>query len=181
MPTAGDSVSRSNTCEPAAAAVALLATTCGGGRGVTVEPLGDTPSDHVLSSCEPAGDQGTAMLVEASGELPLVTTMEQAVADHPDAEFMIDQLLEEGQSREDALHKMYAQVVGQQLFADAQQLPGFLTGAYARPEDGEPFELSFSGAVPEDLDPRCLRAGIVRPGGHRRRGRPRPPGDGRRP
>ena len=45
------------------------------------------------------------------------------------------------------------QVVGQQLFADAQLLPGFVTGAYARPEAGEPFQLSFSGPVPDELDP----------------------------
>ncbi|TVR25479.1 MAG: hypothetical protein EA387_03880 [Nitriliruptor sp.] len=43
--------------------------------------------------------------------------------------------------------------MGQELFADAQQLPGFITGAYARPEAGEPFRLSFSGAVPDELDP----------------------------
>ncbi len=66
---------------------------------------------------------------------------------------MVEQLQDEGSSREDALHDMYAQVVGQQLLADAQQLPGFVTGAYARPSEGEPFQLSFSGPVPDELDP----------------------------
>lgn len=136
----------------AAAAVALLAVACSGG-GVSVEPLDDTPTEDVLSSCEPAGEQETTTLVEASAELPPVATMEAAVATNPDAEFMVEQLQDEGASREDALHRMYAQVVGQQLLADAQQLPGFVTGAYARPERGEPFLLSFSGAVPEELDP----------------------------
>jgi hypothetical protein len=137
----------------AAVAVALLAVACGGGGDVRVDPLGDTPTENVLSSCEPAGDQETTTLVEASGDPPPVATMEEAVADNPDAEFMLEQLQDEGESRGDALHRMYAQVVGQQLFADARQLPGFVTGAYARPLHGEPFQLSFSGEVPEDLDP----------------------------
>lgn len=50
---------------------------------------------------------------------------------------------------------MYGQVVGRQLLADAGQLHGFVTGAYARPLDDEPFQLSFSGAVPEELDPEA--------------------------
>lgn len=136
-----------------AVAVALLAGACGDAGGVSVDPLGDRPPEDVLSSCEPAGDQETTTLVEVGGQLPPVARMEAAVADNPDAEFMVEQLQDEGAAREDALHKMYAQVVGQRLFADAQQLPGFVTGAYARPEGGEPFQLSFSGRVPEELDP----------------------------
>lgn len=132
-------------------AVAVLAGACGGGGGVTVDPLGGEGGD-ALSACEPAGEQQTRTLLEASGGLPSVATMEQAVAGDPDAGFMIEQRQDEGASREDALHQMYAQVVGQQLFADAQQLPGFVTGAYARPDAGEPFQLSFSGSVPDDLD-----------------------------
>lgn len=107
----------------------------------------------MLSSCEPAGDQQTTTLVEAGGELPSVASMERAVAGNPDAEFMVEQRQDEGASRQDALHEMYAQVVGQHLLADAQQLPGFVTGAYARPEAGEPFQLSFSGPVPDGFDP----------------------------
>ncbi len=137
----------------AGVAVALLAAACGAGGGVTVDPLVDGPAEEVLSSCEPAGDQETTTLVEATGELPSVASMEQAVADNPDAEFMVEQRQDEGASRENALHEAYAQVVGQQLFADAQQLPGFVTGAYARPDAGEPFQLSFSGPVPDELDP----------------------------
>jgi len=137
----------------AGVAVALLAGACGGGGGVTVDPLADGPSGDVLSSCEPAGDQETTTLVEVSGELPSVASMEWALVDSPDGEFMVEQRQEEGASREDALHQMYAQVVGQQLFADAQHLPGFVTGAYARPDTDEPFQLSFSGSVPDELDP----------------------------
>ncbi|MEX2503776.1 MAG: hypothetical protein WD378_02935 [Egicoccus sp.] len=118
-----------------------------------MDPLAGGPTEDVLSSCEPAGDQETTTLVEASVELPPVASMEEAVSGNPDAEFMVEQLQEEGQSREVALHQMYAQVVGQQLFADVQPLPGFVEGAYARPHAGEPFELSFAGPVPDELDP----------------------------
>ncbi len=134
-------------------ALAVLTGACGAADGVTVEPLADGSAGDVLSSCEPAGDQETTTLVEASGELPAVDTMQEAVSGNPDAEFMVEQRQEEGASREDALHEMYAQVVGQQLFTDARQLPGFVTGAYARPEAGEPFQLSFSGSVPDELYP----------------------------
>lgn len=138
----------------AAVAVALLTSACAGGGGVSVDPLEDTASGDVLSSCEPAGgDQETSVLVEASGELPPVATMEEAVATNPDAQFMVDQLQDEGRPREEALHQMYGQYVGERLLADARQLPGFVTGAYAQPEDGEPFQLSFSGPVPDELDP----------------------------
>ncbi len=134
-------------------ALALLAGACGGADRVSIDPLGDGSDDEVLSSCEPAGDQETSTLVEAGGGLPSVAVMEEAVAGNPDAEFMVEQRQEEGVSYEDALHEMYGQVVGQELFADARQLPGFVTGAYARPETGEPFRLSFSGPVPDELDP----------------------------
>ncbi|MFN2344425.1 MAG: hypothetical protein ABR616_01750 [Dermatophilaceae bacterium] len=137
----------------AGVALALLAGACGGADGVSIDPLGDGSDGEVLSSCEPAGDQQAITLVEASGELPAVATMEEAVAGNPDAEFMVEQRQDEGVSYEDALHEMYAQVVGEQLLADAQLLPGFVTGAYARPETGAPFRLSFSGPVPGELDP----------------------------
>ncbi len=133
--------------------LALLAVACGGTRGVTVTPLGDTSDDDVLSSCEPAGSEDTTTLVEASGERPPVAAMEEAVADDPDAQFMVEELEAEGHPREDALHAMYAQIVGQRLFAEATQLPGYVTGAYARPLRSEPFQLSFSGQLPEELDP----------------------------
>jgi len=134
-------------------ALAMLAGACAGTDGVSVDPLGDGADGDVLSSCEPAGDQQATTLVDASAELPAVATMEEAVAGNPDAEFMVEQRQDEGASYEDALHEMYAQAIGEQLFADAQQLPGFVTGAYARPETGEPFRLSFSGPVPDELDP----------------------------
>jgi hypothetical protein len=134
-------------------AVALLMAGCGGTRDVTVDPFGAGADDDTLSSCEPVDGGDTTMLVEASGERPPLATMEEAVADNPDAQFMVEELEAEGRSREDALHAMYAQVVGQRLFADATQLPGYVTGAYARPLKDEPFQLSFSGPVPEDLDP----------------------------
>jgi hypothetical protein len=143
----------------AAVAVALLVGGCGGGGGVSVAPLGGSPTGDVLSSCEPSGDQRTTTLVEASGELPSVASMQEAVSGNPDAELMVEQLRAEGRSREDALHTMYAQSVGEKLFADAQRLPGFVTGAYARPDAGEPFQLSFSGPVPDELDPRAYDLG----------------------
>lgn len=65
----------------------------------------------------------------------------------------IAELEAEGRSREDILHHMYAQPVGQRLIADAQQLPGFVAAAYARPLESEPFQLSFSGEIPDQLDP----------------------------
>lgn len=137
----------------AIAAVAVTMAACASEGDVAMDPIEDTPAEDVLSSCEPAGDQETITLVEASGELPPVATMEEAVAGNPDAEFMVEQLQDEGRSREEALHQMYAQVVGGKLFADVQELPGFVTGAYARPDVGEPFQLSFSGEVPDEFDP----------------------------
>lgn len=133
--------------------VTLLAAACGGARGGTAGELGDGSADGVLSSCEPAGGGDTATLVEVSGERPPLATMEEAVAGNPDAEFRVEELQAEGRSREEALQAMYAQVVGERLFADAAQLPGYLAGAYARPLEGEPFRLTFSGEVPEELDP----------------------------
>ena len=138
---------------------ALLAAACGGTREGTVAPLADRSDDEVLSPCEPTTGGDTTMLVEPTGEPPPVAAMEEAVADNPDAEFMADELQAEGRSRQDALHEMYAQVVGQRLFDDVQQLPTYVTGAYARPLEGEPFQLSFSGAVPEELDPGAYDLG----------------------
>lgn len=137
----------------ALAAVALLAAACGGTRIGSVDPLGEGPEDDVLSSCAPADEGETTLLVEPSGQRPPVATMEEALTGSPDAEFMVEELEAEGRSREEALHAMYAQAVGQRLLADARQLPGFVTGAYARPLHGEPFRLSFADAVPEELDP----------------------------
>ena len=133
--------------------LAMLAGACAGADDVSIDPLGDEPDGDVLSSCEPAGDQQTTTLVEAGDELPPVDVMEDAIAGNPDSAFVIEQRQDEGASYADALHEMYGQAVGQELFADAQQLPGFVTGAYARPEVGEPFRLSFSGPVPDELDP----------------------------
>ena len=134
-------------------ALAMLAGACAGADGVSIGPLAGGADGDVLSSCEPAGEQETTTLVEAGGELPSMATMEEAVAGNPDYAFVIEQRQDEGVSYDDALHEMYAQAVGQELFADAQQLPAFVTGAYARPEAGEPFRLSFSGPVPDELDP----------------------------
>ena len=140
-------------------ALAVLAGACGPTDGVSIEPLGDGSSGDVLSSCEPASGQETTTLVAAGGDLPPVATMEEAVAGNPDAAFMVEQRQADGISREDALHEMYAQVVGEQLLTDAQRLPGFVTGAYARPESGEPFQLAFSGSVPDELDPDAYDLG----------------------
>jgi hypothetical protein len=133
--------------------VALLSAGCGGTPEVTVGPAGDGSEDQVLSSCEPVGGGETVTLVEPSGERPPLVRMTEAVAEDPDAEFMLEELEAEGRSREEALQAMYAQVVGERLFADATRLDGYVTGAYARPLEDEPFRLSFSGAVPEELDP----------------------------
>jgi hypothetical protein len=133
--------------------LAMLAGACAGADGVSIDPLAGGSDGEVLSSCEPAGDQQTTVLVEAGGELPPVVVMEDAIAGNPDYAFVIEQRQEEGVSYDDALHEMYGQAVGQELLADAQQLPGFVTGAYARPEAGEPFRLSFSGPVPDEFDP----------------------------
>lgn len=133
--------------------VALLTAACGGTRDRTVGALGDGSDDDVLSSCEPVDGSDTTTVVEPSGQRPPVAVMEEAIGENPDAEFMVEDLQAEGRSREDALHAMYAQVVGQRLFADATQLPGYVTGAYARPLEGQPFRLSFSEVVPEELDP----------------------------
>lgn len=134
-------------------ALAMLAGACAGADGVSIDPLAGGSDEEVLSSCEPAGDQRTTVLVEAGGELPSVAVMEDAIAGNPDYGFVIEQRQEEGVSYEEALHEVYGQAVGQELFANAQQLPGFVTGSYARPEAGEPFRLSFSGPVPDELDP----------------------------
>lgn len=131
------------------AVLGLVASACGGSPGATVDPVaGDQP----LSSCAPSDTAETTTLVEANGQRPPVATMEEALAGLPDAEFMLEEMEGEGVSRADALHRMYAQVVGDQLLADARALPGFVTGAYAQPLEGEPFQLSFSGPVPEELD-----------------------------
>lgn len=132
---------------------ALLLAACAGNGGVTVDPLSDVPDDDVLSPCEPASGVETVTLVEGDGPRPPVEVMEEAIAGHPDFEYVVEEAEAEGRSREDALHDMYAQVVGDRLFADARQLPGFITGAYARPSEDEPFQLSFSGDVPEEFDP----------------------------
>lgn len=141
----------------ALAALALVTVGCGGTGDVTVDPVSEPPStgdDDVLSSCVPvSGDQQTTTLVEADdGARPSVEDMEAALADNPDAQFIIEDLESEGTSRDDALHQMYGQVVGQELFAAVEDMPGFVTGAFARPLEGEPFELSFSGEVPDELD-----------------------------
>jgi hypothetical protein len=146
-------LSTSSRTMAVAAALALLAGACGGAGGLSVDPLDDPGDEDVLSSCEPDGEQETTTLVEASGQRPSVADMEEAVGDHPDLDFMLEQLEDDGASYEDALHQMYAQVVGHDLFDDAQELPGFVTGAYARPESDEPFQLSFTGPVPDELNP----------------------------
>lgn len=85
--------------------------------------------------------------------------MEAAIAGHPDYAFVLEQRQADGAAYEDALHEIYAQAVGERLFAAAQQLPGYVTGAYPRPEAGEPFRLSFSGPVPDGLDPNVYDLG----------------------
>lgn len=151
------------------ATVAVLAVGCGGARGGTAQSDGGVSSSSVplragsggdvLSPCEPAGGGQTTTLVESSAQRPPLGTMEAAMSGHPDAQHMVEQLQAEGRTRADALHAMYAQIVGERLIADASQLPGYVTGAYARPLEGKPFELSFSGSVPEELDPDAYDLG----------------------
>lgn len=132
----------------------VLATTgaaCGGSSGIG--PLAGTDDRDVLSPCTPAGGGETTTLVEPTDERPPLEEMEAAIADNPDAQFMVDQAQDDGGSYEDAVHQMYGQAVGDRLLADARELPGFVTGAYARPEAGEPFQLAFSGPLPDEFDP----------------------------
>lgn len=139
--------------------LAVVTVACGTTDGVVVESLAGGSTGDLLSPCEPVGGQQTTTLVEPSGERPPVAVMEEAIAGNPDHAFVIEQRQADGAAYEDALHEMYAQAVGEQLLADAQQLPGFVTGAYARPEGGEPFRLSFSGPVPDELDPGAYDLG----------------------
>lgn len=131
--------------------LATAAAACGGSDAI--EPIAGIDDSDVLSPCTPAGGGETTTLVEPTGARPPLEEMEAAIADNPDARFMVEQQQADGASHEDAVHQMYGQVVGDRLLADARQLPGFVTGAYARPETGEPFELAFSGPLPEELDP----------------------------
>ena len=133
--------------------LATAAAACGGMSGT--QPLAGIDDSDVLSPCTPAADGGTTTttLVEPTGERPPLREMESAIADSPDAQFMVEQHEADGATHEDAVHQMYGQVVGDRLLEDARRLPGFVTGAYARPQSGEPFELAFSGPLPEELDP----------------------------
>ncbi len=132
--------------------VAVVATACGGTGDVGLGPLAGGEGD-VLSPCASPGDATATTLVAADGARPPLADMEAALADNPDAQFVIDDQVAGGATREDAVHAMYAQVVGDGLLEDARALPGFVEGAYARPETGEPFRLSFSGDVPDAFDP----------------------------
>lgn len=155
---------------PLVVAMALVLAACAGTPGL--DPIGpgedgpvsdaaSTSEDataaggdrDVLSPCAPAGDAVTAVMVEPAGERPPLDVMEEALADNPDAQFVIVEFEADGMSREDAVHAMYGQVVGDRLLEAARSLPGFVSGAYARPEQGEPFELAFSGDVPDGFDP----------------------------
>ena len=134
-------------------ALAVVTVACGTADGVGVESSAGGSTGDVLSPREPPGGQQSATVVETSEQRPPVDVMEAAIAGNPDFACVIEQRQADGAAYEDALHEMYAQAVGEQLFTDAQQLPGFVTGAYARPEAGERFRLSFSGPVPDELDP----------------------------
>jgi len=140
-------------------ALAVVTVACGATVGVVVEPLADRSTEEVLSPCEPVDGQQSTTLVEASDELPPVAVLEEAIAGNLVVASVIEPRQEDGASYEDALHEMYAQAVGEQLLADAQQLPGFITGAYVRPGVGEPFQLSFSGPVPDELNPGAYDLG----------------------
>lgn len=121
---------------------------------------GAQSAQDVLSPCAPAGSAATTLLVAPTGQRPPPDEMEEALADNPDAQFMIDDLTAGGMSRDAAVHTMYAQVVGADLLEAARALPGFVTGAYARPEAGEPFQLAFSGEeVPDAFDPSAFPLG----------------------
>lgn len=133
------------------AVLAIAAAACGGSSGG--QPLAGIDDSDVLSRCTPPDGGETRMLVEPTGERPPLEEMEAAITDNPDAQFMVEQQQEDGASHEDAVHQMYGQVVGDRLLADARQLPGFVTGAYARPETGEPFQLAFAGDLPDGFDP----------------------------
>jgi len=140
-------------------ALAVVTVACAAADGVVVESAAGGSTGDVLSPCEPVDVQQTTTLVESSEQRPPVDVMEEAIAGHPDYAFVIEQRQADGAAYEDALHEMYAQAVGEQLFADAQQLPGYVTGAYARPEAAEPFRLSFSGPVRDGLDPDAYDLG----------------------
>lgn len=133
------------------AVLTIAAAACGGSSGG--DPLAGIDDSDVLSLCTPADGGETMTLVEPTGERPPLEEMEAAIADNPDAQFMVDQVQEDGATYEDAVHQMYGQVVGDRLLADARQFPGFVTGAYARPETGEPFQLAFAGDLPDGFDP----------------------------
>lgn len=128
--------------------LAVTATACGG----SLSPLGSVTADAVLSACAPSGTPSTTTVVAADGARPAVAEMEATLSGDPDAQFVIDDDVEAGLSREDALHAMYAQVVGERLVADATELPGFVSAAIGDPVDGEPFRLVFTGDLPEQFD-----------------------------
>lgn len=77
------------------------------------------------------------------------------MGDNPAAEFMIEQLDAEGRPREDALHAMCAQVVGQPLFDDARRLPGCVTGSCARPLEGDRMVMQTHYTEVVDAAPRA--------------------------
>lgn len=114
-------------------ALAVVTVACGTADGVGVESSAGGSTGDVLSPREPPGGQQSATVVETSEQRPPVDVMEAAIAGNPDFACVIEQRQADGAAYEDALHEMYAQAVGEQLFTDAQQLPGFVTGAYARP------------------------------------------------
>lgn len=68
-------------------ALSVLVIACGATDAVVVESLAGGPAGEALSSCEPADDQQATRLVEATGELPSVAAMEEAMAGNSDAEF----------------------------------------------------------------------------------------------
>ena len=68
-------------------ALSVLVIACGATDAVVVESLAGGSAGEALSSCEPAGDQQATRLVEATGELPSVAVMEEAMAVNSDAEF----------------------------------------------------------------------------------------------
>lgn len=136
---------------------ALALAACGGTPVPSVDPLAGGPDDElVLSSCTPSDAVVREVVVERGDPPPLEdlqARLEGSGAEAEDARFMVEQMVADGVSEQDALLDAYAQQVGGQLFQRAQAADGYVTGAYARPSQDEPFELAFAeGAALPDLD-----------------------------
>lgn len=146
---------RTATVLLALSALALAA--CGGTPLPSIDPLAGGPDDElVLSACTPSDAVEREVVVERGDPPPLEdlqARLDGGDAASEDARFMVDQMVADGVSEADALLDAYAQQVGNELFQRAQAAPGYVTGAYARPSQDEPFELAFAeGTSLPDVD-----------------------------